>query len=90
MQDAEAKPHRRDDILCKIEQNHVRVKHILAELEATQPEMDRLIEILGDNFVLEEISKRPVTFSVSVGNCTARLIGFYQITYALYFLYSPH
>lgn len=65
-QEAEARPERRDNIMCEIEQNHARVKQILAELEATQPEMDRLIEVLGGDVVLEEISKHPLTFSVSV------------------------
>jgi len=66
VQEAEAKPQRRDDILHEIEQNHIRVKQIITELEAIQPEMERLTEILGDDVVLEEISKHPVTFSVSV------------------------
>jgi len=61
-----ADPDQRAEIFLEMEKNHACVKQILAELEANQPEMDRLIEILGDDVVLEEISKHPLTFSVSV------------------------
>ena len=66
MQEAEAKPQRRDDIFREIEQDHIRVKQVLTELEATQPEMDRITEILGEDVVLEEISKHPVDVVVSL------------------------
>ncbi|MDH3692545.1 MAG: hypothetical protein OEU36_24210 [Gammaproteobacteria bacterium] len=41
VQDAEAKPQRRDDILREIEQNHNRVKQILAELERSASTVER-------------------------------------------------
>jgi len=66
VQEAEAKPQRRDDIFREIEQDHIRVKQVLTELEATQPEMDRITEILGEDVVLEEISKHPVDVVVSL------------------------
>ena len=61
-----AEPDQRAEIFREIEQDHARVKQILAELEATQPEMERLIEILGEEAVLDELAKHPVDTGLSV------------------------
>jgi len=55
-------PQRRDDMMREIEQNHIRVKEILAELEATQPEIECITEIVGEEAVLDELAKHPVEF----------------------------
>jgi len=66
VQEAEAKPQRRDHILREIQQNHIRIKQILAELKATKPEIERITEILGEKAVLDEVGKHPLDTDLSV------------------------